>query len=314
MIKTKDGRFIEKRVVIDRDRLSEIISEIKEKKNYTWNQFGKELGVSPQMIRHDWQKAVHTVPISIFKKLEQLFGKSLSLTTKIKKPFWGQRLKNGRPKFKRVLLPDKNDMRFAEFYGIMLGDGCIFTNMKGLSISGDKILDKDFLFVYIKNLINYLFSVNPSYNISKMNRSVTCVLYSKKITKYLVGLGFPKGKKCLNDLKIPRFILDNDNKLRYCIRGIMDTDGSLCPHPHSKIMIHLSITNNSLRKSVFEGLKRLGINGGEFNKGIMIYGKDKIKLFHDKVGFSNKKNLIKYDLFRKNGKVPKSREIESFIR
>ena len=185
--------------------------------------------------------------------------------------------------------------------------------MKGFSISGDKILDEDYLFNYIKNLIDYLFKVNPYHNISKVNRSISCVVYSKIITEYLVGLGFPKGKKCTHNLKIPKFIFNTNNNLRYCIRGIMDTDGSLCSHPHSKIMIHLSITNYSLRKYILKGLKRFRINGGEFNKGIMIYGRDKIKIFNDIIGFSNKKNILKYKKFQKTGRVPTSKETESFL-
>ncbi len=94
----------------------------------------------------------------------------------------------------------------------------------------------------------------------------------------------------------------------------MDTDGSLSAHPNSRIMIHLSITIKSLRKSVFEGLKILGINGGVFNKGIMIYGEDKVDRFYKIIGFSNFKNNYKYSQFKKLGRVPSSKEVEMFIR
>jgi hypothetical protein len=93
----------------------------------------------------------------------------------------------------------------------------------------------------------------------------------------------------------------------------MDTDGSLSSHPSSKIMIYISITSDSLRKSVVAGLKDLGLNGGEFNKGIMIYGKNKIDTFYKIFGFSNLKNLLKYDYFLKNSIVPSSKEVETFI-
>lgn len=94
----------------------------------------------------------------------------------------------------------------------------------------------------------------------------------------------------------------------------MDTDGCLSAHPHSKIMIHLSITISSLRKSVLKGLQTLDIQGGEFNKGIMIYGEKKVKSFREIVGFSNYKNGYKYETFFKTGKVPSSSEVETFIR
>jgi hypothetical protein len=128
---------------------------------------------------------------------------------------------------------------------------------------------------------------------------------------YLAELGFQIGFK--KNLRIPDFIKNNKINLAKCIRGIMDTDGSLSNHPHSKIMIHLSITSKTLREDVSKGLNKLGINHGKFNKGIMLYSKNAIK-FHDVIGFSNLKNIIKYDKFLETGKVPKSKEVEIFIR
>ena len=312
MKRTIDGRFIEKRVVIDNNLLKEIIYKIKAKHNLSWPKLGKELNISSQMIRHEWLIKKSTIPLSIFKKIEKLYGKKIK--AELKNPFWGQRLKDGKIKYKEVTLPYIHDIHFAEFYGILLGDGCVFSNLSGFSISGDKVLDKDYHEVYIKNLIIYLFGTNPSFYYSKKQRLVSCFFYSKKIAEFLIKNNFPKGIKYKSNLIIPKFIFQDKNNLSACIRGIMDTDGSLSFHPHSKVMIHLSITSPSLRKSVLNGLENLGIKGGEFNKGIMIYGKDKIKSFYEKIGFSNKKNQIKYEIFSKGGKIPSSKEIERFLR
>lgn len=312
MKRTKDGRFIEKRVVVDKILLKEILANIKNKNDFSWDQFSTKLGVCSQMIRHGWLKKDSTIPFSIFLKIEKLYGKRIKY--KIKEPFWGQRLIDGKIKFKEVRLPNINNVRFSEFYGILLGDGCIFSSLKGISISGDRILDKDYHERFISSLIGDLFGVKPSIYYSKKFRSINCFLYSKKIAEFLYRTGFPKGLKNLFELKIPCFIYNSDANLSACIRGLMDTDGSLSSHPHSKIMIHLSITNKSLRKDVLNGLKRFGIVGGEFDKGIMIYGYEKIKLFNDKIGFSNKKNQLKYEIFEKTGKVPSSKEVENFIR
>ena len=69
-----------------------------------------------------------------------------------------------------------------------------------------------------------------------------------------------------------------------------------------------------LRKSTLTGLRKLDIRGGEFSKGIMIYGKDKINKFNKLIGFANYKNIYKYQYFAKTGKIPSSREVEIFIR
>jgi hypothetical protein len=93
----------------------------------------------------------------------------------------------------------------------------------------------------------------------------------------------------------------------------MDTDGSLSAHPHSKIMIHLSITSKTLKEDVANALTSLQITPGIFGKGIMLYSKNAIR-FCEVVGFSNLKNNIKYDFFLKNGMVPRSKQVEDFIR
>jgi hypothetical protein len=79
-------------------------------------------------------------------------------------------------------------------------------------------------------------------------------------------------------------------------------------------MIHISVTIKSLRDSVAFGLEQLGVVPGVFEKGIMIYGYEKIKKFKEIIGFSNFKNDYKYQKFQETGKVPKSEEVEIFIR
>jgi len=55
------------------------------------------------------------------------------------------------------------------------------------------------------------------------------------------------------------------------------------------------------------------IISGEFNKGLMLYGVEKINRFSQVIGFSNFKNKYKYECFIKSGKVPSSKEVETFL-
>ena len=198
MNKTSDGRFVDKRVVIDKGLLKNIIYCIKIEKNINWKEFSKLLKISEQTIRHDW---IHknTIPLKKFKLLINL-SKNYTFNSfkdkiKIKEPFWGQRLKEGVIKTKKVKIPDKNNEKFAEFYGILLGDGCVFSNLNGFAISADKILDKNYVTVYINKLIFDLFEVYPSFYFSKKHRSLNCFLYSRILARYLTDIGFPKGIK-----------------------------------------------------------------------------------------------------------------------
>lgn len=309
MNRTKDGRIIDKRVIIDKEILRKIILNIKEKNKFTWKDFASRFNVCEQTIRNDWIKKGNKIPLGIFNDLIKLHG---AYNNKIKtvEPFWGQKLENGESKKVDIKIPNKESEEFAEFYGIMLGDGCLFSSLKGFSITGDSILDNNYLRVYIKNLIYHLFGIIPHYYPHKDSRGLNCIVYNKNAVEYISKLGFPIGLK--KEISIPKFILGNKKRLANCIKGIMDTDGSLSAHPNTKIMIHLSITSKSLREDVSKGLKRLGIHFSKFNKGIMIYGKE-VKKFYSLIGFSNYKNSFKYSKFLETGIVPKSKEVEIFI-
>ena len=314
MKKTTDGRIIDKRIYINKN-LKNIITRFKNKNNLSWKEFAKFFDVSEQTLRHYWVNGNSTMPYGFLKKILS-FDKNINNFNLLDKAnildsFWGQKLFNGENKSKQINTPDKNCEDFAEFYGILLGDGCLFSNLKGLSITADKKLDYDYLTNYIGTLIHNLFNLYPKYYFTKNTRTIRCVLYSKNVVKYLADLGFPVGFK--RDLHIPKFIFKNKINLIRCLRGLMDTDGSLSAHPHSRIMIHLSITSETLREDVYRALSNLKIKTSLFDKGIMIYSKNAI-MFCEIVGFSNLKNIIKYNFFLKEGIVPKSKQVESFIR
>src|SRR3989338_8118352 len=101
--------------------------------------------VSPQTIRHEWLIPKRTIPLTVFDKLSELAAlknkEEILKNSKIFEPFWGQKIAEDKLKIKKVNLPSKFDLDFAEFYGILLGDGCIFSNLRGLSITGNQITD-----------------------------------------------------------------------------------------------------------------------------------------------------------------------------
>ncbi len=314
MKRTVDGRIIGKRVIIAKKLLKKILLDIKISNHFSWKKFANLLGVSEQTLRHEWLKDKSTVPYELFRKVLSMDRKinQKKIMNKIKfiEPFWGQKLAGGENKSKKINFPNKSRADFAEFYGIMLGDGCLFSDLKGLSITADRILEKDYFSKHVSHLIERLFGLTPKFYLTKGTRTIRCVLYSKNVVEYLAKLGFPIGTK--KDLHIPLFIKKNKKCLLKCLRGIMDTDGSLSSHPHSKIMIHLSITSKTLREDVAVALKEIQIKPGVFSKGIMLYGQNAIK-FCNKIGFSNLKNKVKYNFFLKEDVVPRSQYTEMLM-
>ncbi len=153
------------------------------------------------MVKHDWLKN-RTVPISIFKNLILLSGKNKNYDFRVVKPFWGQKLVRGKSKLKKVSLPNRLKTNFAEFYGILLGDCCITSDLKGFSITGDKYLDYYYYFDYLNSLIKTLFKISPKIYQNKNERVVRCIVYGKSVVKYLIDAGFPIGVKYTKNPKI----------------------------------------------------------------------------------------------------------------
>lgn len=316
MNKTKDGRFIEDRVRVDIKLLDKIIRDIKQNYKFTWKELANKLSISPHSIREKWIKKGCTIPLSLFKQLIKLHPKltfsKIRNEIDILDPYWGQR--NVSHSNRKVGLPKLNSKKFAEFYGIMLGDGCIYSNLSGICISGHSILDKDYLENYVNNLILDLFKIKPKFYYSKKQKALRCILYSKKVVLFLKKIGFPIGKKLTQKVKIPQLFFNSKLLIKNCIKGMTDTDGSVYPHRKKSIIIDITINNNYLLNSYLKAFKRIGFGIKCTRNRLYLYGKDKSKEYFSRIGSSNTKHILKYENFVKKGFVPKSNDIENLLK
>lgn len=316
MDRTIDGRFIEKRVKLPITKVKLLLNDIKKTNKFKWAEFADLLGISNYTLRYNYRVKGNTIPLSVFNKIINLTKrhdyKKIINNLQIFDEFWGQKsLKNKN--YKKIELPEINNL-FAEFYGAMLGDGCVYYNLSGICISGDSRLDNYYLENYIPKQIYTLFKIKPKIYYSNQSNSIRCVIYSKKLSEFLIKKDFPRGKKLCGDLKIPYKFFNNQGLLKACIRGLMDTDGSISRHPHSKIMLNISIYSKTLLESCLAAFNKIGIKLGSYNKGINIYGDQKVTDYFRRIGSSNPKNILKFICFKNNTIVPTSKDIEMFLR
>ena len=92
---------------------------------------------------------------------------------------------------------------FAEFYGIMLGDGCSQRNQ--ITIGGGTI-DGTYITQFIPNIINNLFSKKVRYK-KQCKESFDCIFSSIDVYKLLKEFGFVSPKiNCVipEQFKIPK--------------------------------------------------------------------------------------------------------------
>lgn len=191
---------------------------------------------------------------------------------------------------------------FAEFYGIMLGDGNL--NVKKahkigtyqIRIVGDSRKDKDYLINYVKPLIERLFSIKVKISKQKNANALYLTSTGRKLAEFLEIKGFKPGDKIRNQLDIPGWIKQNPSFLRRCLRGLYDTDGSAYKLTNqNSYQINFKNYNRRLLEDVRQSLINLKIYPSQITKGkeIVITKKAELRKFLNEVGFSNNKHLDK---------------------
>lgn len=296
----------------------ELIRYFKDEKGLTWKQLADFLGIKQGRLQA-YVEETSLIPNEICKKLDFL-GKYAKFVIKEKEDNWGKSKGgiNSKGNTKKVKLPG-DSIKLAEFYGIMLGDGNSHRtkyyksrdNKRGvymIRIVGDSRLDKIYLLNYVKPLMENLFDIRvkvgkfkPKEYFKNSKNAMYIVSYGVRLVEFLEKKGFPPGDKIKNKLKIPDWIKEDSNYLRFCLRGLFDTDGSVYKlTKQNSHQISLTSHNPPMLKDVMNGLISLGIICSKISNGRKIYitKKSEIRKFLKLVGFSNDRHLKKIRMWK----------------
>lgn len=185
----------------------------------------------------------------------------------------------------------------AEFMGIVLGDGGI-NNEHQIVITLHKDHDADYG-LYVAELIKKLFTVSPkiyTYRALRRRNVIGVTLSSVAAVEMIQKLGYIKGNKVKNQITVPLWIKNNPLFSRWCLRGLMDTDGGIFCHGHVAggkhyVNIGLSFSNKSipLLNFVHNTLSSCGFTpkAGTDKKSINIYRENEVYKYVHLIGFSN---------------------------
>lgn len=184
---------------------------------------------------------------------------------------------------------------FAEFTGILLGDGNLINNTVRIILDEREFCYKE----YAKNLFKRLFNCN--FNEYKVREKQAMVLYksNKIIMEILQNYGLKKGNKMGNGTQIPEWIKKEKSLLRWCLRGLVDTDGTVSFDKRDrKILIGFCSYSPKLLQDVTEALGDFGIFAAKCGKNhIRINKKADIECYVKMIGFSNEKYVQRYNGF-----------------
>lgn len=192
-----------------------------------------------------------------------------------------------------VTLPEKS-YELAEFIGICLGDGDATRYQVGVVLNS--IVDKQYA-SYVLKLVKSLFP-EPSISFFKRSKENALVIKinSSIVSKFVKEMGIVSNSKY-----VPKWILENPDYQKACIRGLFDTEGSISFKRYKSrkgIRLHKQLNfrnyNIELMRFVRDGLLDLGLKPTmTLKKSLYLSNNKSISIFVDQIGFSNPKLLIK---------------------
>ncbi|MDP2665234.1 MAG: LAGLIDADG family homing endonuclease, partial [bacterium] len=198
----------------------------------------------------------------------------------------------------KTIYKPRRGIELAEFVGIMMGDGGI--SKYQVAITLHHIDDLEYA-SFVVNLIKKLFRVTPSVYHSPKDSINDIVVSRKELVQYLHKLGLPIGNKVKQQFDIPKWIKRNRKFSIACVRGLVDTDGSIFTHRYrvkGKWYAYkkLSFTSASepLRESVHSLLQKFGFHSRKTNDDVRLDSIKDMEQYFSSIGSHNPKHLRRY--------------------
>ena len=322
------------RVVFEKGQLDQYLSLCKDKMNMSLPQLAQTISVERHTL-NDWRRDKY---YPILKKLQQLSNIAdipLPHTIEIRREKWqsklgginhnkiygctltnDDRIKGGHnsqvvrkdyPDYYRALgcnvrkhfvFPSHN-VSFAEMIGILLGDGHIDKNGQ-FTVTLNSIADKQYS-EYVVSLIHSLFGDKPSLTKNKHCNAVTICLTGKNVIDFLVNSGMRIGDKVKQQVDVPNWIKLDPELSRWCLRGLMDTDGGVFTNPYiingkSYVYPKTNFTNASqpLLDFVYNTLLSNGFHpNNKVSRKVWLYSQNESRRYLEVIGSSNERLLKK---------------------
>lgn len=284
------------------NKQKELFLESKSRLNLTWSSFSEKLNVSEHILK-SWAYGKSLVPVNILEQLD-IDGRFKKYVLEIKHDFWGCS-KGGlksRGNTKSIIKPNF-DEDLSEFIGIILGDGNLHAYKKGkkvrtymVRIAGHSEQDNDYLSIYVLNLSKKLFGVQPKIYKSKRSNAMYLIIHSKEIIDFMSNIGLMCGNKVLNQPTMPKWVREDNYMLMRCLRGLIDTDGSIfrmSRRDNKLLRISFKNYNSKLLRDVRDAFMKLEYSPSKIiNNEVFYLSKQKdIKKYIKDIGFKNKKHI-----------------------
>jgi len=280
------------------------------KSTLTWKVLAKKLGICELYLSNELRNEKRLISKEIYEILCNITNTNFdSFVVEILDDNWG-RSRGGinSPKTMKNFLEPKKDENLAEVFGIILGDGHLSERIIGnkirvycVRIAGNSKSDRDYIFDYIPKIFKKVFNEKGSLMNSKKSNCGYFTLYGKKLVQFFKLNGLTPGNKIKNSQGIPKWIKSNNSFLKKCLRGLIDTDGSITRISKFNKNLRIDFTNHNkiLLNDTRKAFLSLGFSPSKIinNKHFFISKQKEIIKYYNDIGFGNSKNLKRYKEF-----------------
>lgn len=198
---------------------------------------------------------------------------------------------------KEILLPEKSP-RLAELVGILLGDGGI----TDLQVTVTSHLKETEYSRFVSGIFTGLFGVEAPIRARESIGVHVITVSSVALVEFLLNLGLEKGNKMEQQVGVLEWIFSDEEYMRACIRGLMDTDGGVYPHSY-KVggkMYHyvkMNFTNHSV--PLLDGMERMLAELGftaknDRRRHVSLYKQAQVRQYFAEIGTSNPHHLQRF--------------------
>lgn len=219
---------------------------------------------------------------------------------------------SNKDKIKGLCFPIEITEELAYLVGVLAGDGniCVrnYKNDYRIKCVGDPKKEVEFYNHVLKPIFKKIFNINIDVREQDSGTTYGFYIYSKALVEYFTKtFELPIGKK-YDELKIPTIIRKKDLMIPF-IRGLADTDFCVTYKKKNRCCIAGASKSKRFMKEIADELKKLSFKFYEvydykvkdirFKAGyflinrIEINSKSSIKLWTDKIGFWNPRNINK---------------------
>ncbi len=203
----------------------------------------------------------------------------------------------GRFRLRREIVKPKRSPALAEFVGIMLGDGGIGHYQATITLNA--VTDTEYA-DFVVGAIGQLFGLTPS----RQTRENVCVIVvsSVELVEFLCRIGLVQGNKVKHQANLPSWIFEDPHRLRACLRGLMDTDGSVYRASHTVAGTryeHACLCFRNYSKPLVEAVHHIladfGYHPSIGRNRVYLYRQREIQRYFSEVGTHNPKHLQRYE-------------------